>query len=171
MAINAAHRKPYTPRAVTRKPNPAPAKQPERAITPRVAAAIEGMTFRALSRKEAAQAAGITESALYQALRKPAVMALFHEQMEVLRKSARAKNFHALEQIRDTSVNDMAKVAAIKVLEPPAAAAGTTLNVGISVTPGYVIDLRGRRVGPQMDDQVRIAPNPLIEHEDVGDDA
>jgi hypothetical protein len=160
-------------RAVTRKPNPytgKPPKRPEAALTPRVKTAIAAMVQQGLGRKAAAQAAGLSEESLYQALRKPVVLAHYNAELQVLRTSARARNVHVLEEIRDQSGNDMARVAAIKVLEPAERQGGTTVNVGVSITPGYVIDLSTYPGGPQIDHQTQIDANPLIEHSDVGDD-
>jgi hypothetical protein len=160
-------------RAVTRRPNPTtgkPPKRPDAALTPRVKAAIHAMIFKGLRRAEAAADAQLSEIALYNALRKPVVLAYWNEQLKVLRESARARNVHVLEEIRDQSGNDMARVAAIKVLEPPAEQRGGGMSLTLNITPGYVIDLSEETGGPQIDGQAREVPNPLSQQGDVGDE-
>ena len=70
-----------------------------------------------LSRKYAAQAAGIKEHSLYCAFAKPHVKAHYLRELEVLRTSERARNFHALVEVRDQIGNPMARVNAVKEME------------------------------------------------------
>lgn len=126
------------------------------------------MVREGMDRKQAAAKAGLTENALYQAFRKPAVLALWNSELEVLRTSARAKNLHRLETIRDQDVNLAAAVRAVQVLEqtPDGQRGGVTVNVAIAA--GYVIDLSHdygaqRSAQPSPHDA-----NPLIDNDDVG---
>lgn len=86
-------------------------------VTGKVRAAIEAMVWQALPRGQAAKAAGISEHGLYKALRKPPVRALYLSEIEVLRTSERARNIHALAEVRDQTVNQAARVAAVNALE------------------------------------------------------
>lgn len=85
--------------------------------TGKVRKAIELMVFEGHQRKDAALAAGIKDKSLYNALAKPHVKHFYNRLLEVLRTSARARNFHRLEEIREQSTNPMAAVNAIKTLE------------------------------------------------------
>jgi hypothetical protein len=87
------------------------------AVTGRLKMAIELMIWEKHSRDDAAKAAGMAPKSLYNAFRKHHVLAYFRAELRALKESARAKNFHHLEKIAAESGNDMAKVAAIKVME------------------------------------------------------
>lgn len=109
-------------------------------VTGRLKVAVDAMIWEALPRAEAAAKAGIREHSLYKALRRPPVMAYYLNELGVLRASERARNLHALVEVRNQTENQMARVAAVKALEPPAAQA--QVNVNIAFQAGYVIDLR-----------------------------
>jgi hypothetical protein len=85
-------------------------------VTGKLRAALEAMVWKGLRRGEAAQAAGLAEVSLQLALAKPHVKQWYLGQLEVLRTSARARNIHRLEEIRDAA-NNMPAVQAIKTLE------------------------------------------------------
>ena len=75
------------------------------------------MVWQGLSRKDAAAKAAISEHGLYQAFRKPLVKQHYLGELEVLRTSERARNFHALVEVRDQIGNPMARVNAVKEME------------------------------------------------------
>lgn len=168
-------------RSITRKPNPNTGtvpRNPQKALTKRVKAAIEAQVFEGLGRADAAKKAGLTEASFYQALRKPIVLAYWNAQLEVLRTGERARNLHRLTEIREQGDNLNAAVRAVQVLEQAAEGnrAGGT-NININIAPGYVIDLSAedgsraqvidngeqRFVEPE-----RSEAKPLIGRDDVG---
>jgi hypothetical protein len=61
----------------------------------------------------------------------------FRGELGTLRESTRAKNFHRLDGIAETSGNDMARVAAIKTME--AISDEQTAQRGSSASPSVVI--------------------------------
>jgi hypothetical protein len=86
-------------------------------VTGKNKAAIDAMVWQGLNRRDAAQTAGLTDHALYTALTKPHVKAYYLSQLDVLRTSERARNIHALVEVRDQDENKMARVQAVKALE------------------------------------------------------
>lgn len=162
-------------RSVSRKPNPItgkPPRRPEAALTKRIRIAIEAQIFEGLGRKEAAEKAGIAEITLYQALRKPVVLAYWNEQLKVLRESTRARNIQRLEEIRDQNANLNAAVQAVKVLEPETGR-GPSISIGLNVTAGYVMapperPQPGEIRQPLIIDHEAQGHNPLTDHDDVG---
>jgi hypothetical protein len=110
------------------QPKPSPIER----VTGKVRTAIEAMVWEGLPRAKAAEKAGISEHGLYKALRKPPVKAFYMEQLDVLRTSERARNIHALVEVRDGTGNAMARVGAVKVLEQISDEAGSHRS---SVTP------------------------------------
>lgn len=126
-------------------------------VSGRLKTALEAMVWQGARRAEAATRAGMTDHSLRAALKKPHVKRFYLEQLEVLRDSERAKNIHALTEVRDQTDNHMARVQAVKALEQrdevTAAALGATRAPGMTIVvvqPGT----------PQ------IAPPPrTIEHE------
>jgi hypothetical protein len=86
-------------------------------MTRRVKAAIDAMVWQGLKRDEAAQFANLKDNSLYVALSKPDVRAYYLQQLDVLRTSERARNFHALVDVRDQTGNAMARVNAVKAME------------------------------------------------------
>jgi hypothetical protein len=91
--------------------------EPALKITRKVRDAITAMVWEGLPRADAATKAGISEHGLYKALRKPPVKAYYLRELEVLRTSERARNFHTLCEVRDQRDNQMARVNAVKALE------------------------------------------------------
>lgn len=59
----------------------------------------------------------MTDHSVRTALNKPHVKAYYLKQLEVLRTSERARNIHALVEVRDQQKNQMARVGAVKALE------------------------------------------------------
>ena len=108
-------------------------------VTGRLKQALMFMVWEGKTRSEAATAVGMSDHGLREALRKAHVRQFYANELDVLRTSARAKNFHRLDEIAGTSGNDMARVAAIKHMDlvadaaPPAGAA--------AIAPGLVIQI------------------------------
>jgi hypothetical protein len=90
---------------------------PPRAVTGKVRKAIDAMVWLGLSRDEAAAHAGLAVHSLYQAFRKPSVKSHYLRELDVLRTSERARNVHALIEVRSQPDNQMARVQAVKALE------------------------------------------------------
>lgn len=107
-------------------------------VTGKLKAAIDAMVWDGLPRKQAAAKAGMTEHGLYKALRKPPVKAVYLSELEVLRTSERARNIHALVDVRD-STNQMARVQAVKALEQ--LSDEQQANAQRVQTPGLVIQI------------------------------
>lgn len=128
--------------------------QHERASAPRqerisrsVRVAIDAMVFDGLHRKEAALKAGIADHTLYQALRKPSVLAYLNGQQGVLRTSARARTIAKAEMLMDGAESEHVQtqnlqwLAGLDGLSP--IAKSETLNVHKHLTPGLTIMIGG----------------------------
>ena len=126
-----------------------PIAKPDRAvqITGKVRVAIDAMVWEGLPRKEAAIRAGISEHGLYKAFRKAPVRQHYLNELEVLRTSERARNIHALAEVRD-GTNQMARVAAVKALEQ--LSEETQGRSGASVaSPGLTVMIINGPVAPR----------------------
>jgi hypothetical protein len=123
----------------TRQAAAIPGRSRRNAVTGKLKAALDAMVWEGLKRTEAAQNAGLADSSLRFALRKPHVLAYFRAETAALRENLRARNLHRLDNIADTSKNDMAKVASIKVLEQISDAADQHSRPGETQSPGVVI--------------------------------
>jgi len=132
-------------------------------VTGKLRVAIEKMVFEGLKRPEAAAAAGLSDHGLRQALRKPHVKAAYMSELQVLRDSERARNVHALVDVRDGD-NQMARVQAVKQLENPGGESGISVNVHIQA--GYVIDLSESTDEKPM--RIVAGSPRVIEHEPSG---
>jgi hypothetical protein len=100
-----------TRQAIAAQERSAPGK-----VTGRLRIALEALVWQGVTRDQAAAIAGITDHSLRCALAKPHVKEWYRAQCDVLRTSARARNIHRLEAIRDAA-NNMPAVQAIKCLE------------------------------------------------------
>jgi hypothetical protein len=103
-----------SPQAIAAKNRSAPMK-----VTGRLKHALDLMVWKGARRAEAAEGAGMTDHSLRAALKKPHVKAAYLAELEVLRTSERARNIHALVDVRDGKdhSNPMARVNAAKALE------------------------------------------------------
>lgn len=159
--------------APIRAPGRPPVKQrihpPERALTPRVRRAIALMVDEGLSRKDAASQAGLTDHALYSAFCKPAVVAHFNKLLEVLRTGERARNLLTGVRLRDSAGSEKVQLEAAKWLHGESGPASVQVNVGVQVTPGYVLDLREEARG-QMIELSAHEPKPLTDQPPVADE-
>lgn len=124
--------------------------------------ALDAMVWDALPRKQAAEKAGMTEHGLYKALRKAPVRAAYLAELEVLRTSERARNIHALIEVRDQTDNSMARVAAVKAMQ---ATDEVEQSRGAVVTPGLTVVVISQQPPALMVHQRSTEANPLIEHD------
>lgn len=108
-------------------------------VTGKLKRALDAMIYEGKSRKEAAEAAGMVDHGLYAAFRKPHVKAYYAAGLEVLRSSERARNIHALIEVRDQTGNQMARVQAVKALEQLADEAQRTNGSGAPMAPGLTV--------------------------------
>lgn len=102
----------------------------------------------------------MTDHSLRTALSKPHVKQYYLGQLQVLRDSERARNIHALAEVRDQQENKMARVQAVKALEQisddaPSARGSVSL-------PGLVIVVNTGAAGtsltqpPTIDEDMRV---------------
>jgi hypothetical protein len=128
-------------------------------VTGKLLTALNCMIWEGLTRKRAAERAGMSEHGLWAALRRPHVRQWYLREIDVLRTSERARNIHALIEVRDTADNSMARVSAVKTLEAisdvEAARGGSA-----TMTPGLVIQVITNDAPP------RVINPPTIEHDD-----
>jgi hypothetical protein len=106
-------------------------------VTGKLRTAVERMIWYGDKRADAAVAAGMTDHGLRAALRKSHVKAAYLAELDLLRTSERARNVHALVDVRDASDNAMARVAAAKELER--SASDQTPFAGAPLRAGMVI--------------------------------
>ena len=125
-------------------------------VTRKVREAVHAMVWLGLNRADAAKHAGLRDHSLYVAFRKPHVKALYLQELEVLRTSERARNFHVLCEVRDQTTNQMARVNAVKALEQ---VDDDVERKHAARTPGVVI---------QIVNQAQSSDKALIHHESVG---
>ena len=125
-------------------------------VTGKLRRALDAMVWQGLTRRAAAEHAGLSEHSLYAALRKPHVKAHLRAELDVLRENERARNIHALIEVRDQTGNQMARVQAVKALEQLSEEAQRSGGAGMVQAPGLTVVLN---VGPgtQM-----AQPAPLI---------
>ena len=134
-------------------------------VTGRLRAAIDAMVWRGLTRDQAAEAAGIKPHSLYCAFKKSHVLAHYRGELGALRESTRARNFHRLDAIAETSGNDMAKVSAIRGMEQidhdertrplGNVSCGVTIRI-VQPAPGSI---------SSAPDVIDVAPSHTIEHQ------
>ncbi len=110
-------KKPPEPRKlVPQKIGPVDKRRRPRGLTKAIRTAIDAIVFDRCTREEGCKRAGITERALYLALAKPEVAAAWNAKIVVLRSGERARNIHALAEVRD-GTNAVARVNAVRTLE------------------------------------------------------
>lgn len=128
--------------------------------TRKIAECISYMVYEGLTRKQAADKAGITEHGLYVAFRKPHVKAAYLRELEVLRTSEMARNFHALIDVREQTDNQQARVNAVKAMREMDAISPLK---SAAPTPGVVIVIAGENAKAAV--QVNSAPPMTDESE------
>jgi hypothetical protein len=143
---------------VTRQARAIEGRSAKLKVTGKLAVAIGMMVNQGLPRQAAAIAANLTDDAVRRAFKKPHVLAHWRAELAALREGERARNVHALVDVRDTSDNAMARVAAAKELERSAdehrADAGAAQQ-----RPGMVIVVIG---GDGRERLVAPAARPLV---------
>jgi hypothetical protein len=135
------HQRPQSRKLVTQKVGPVDKRRRPRGLTRAIRTAIDAIVHDRCNRDEACKRAGITERALYLALEKPEVAAHWNSQIVVLRAGERAHNIFALVDVRDGSVNPMARVQAARSLESMADAAPFSGGTTDHNRPGVVIQI------------------------------
>ena len=131
-------------------------------VTGRLRDALRLMVWERMRDNEAACQAGITVTALRDALRKPHVLGWYREQLQVLRARERPANIHALVDVRDQQINQMARVQAVKALEQLDTEHQTTGSKAHS--PGFVVIVQAHAVQPDAN-----PTKPLITLENTKD--
>lgn len=106
-------------------------------VTGKLKVAMDAMIWEGKTRDEAAQHAGLSIHGLREALKRPHVRAYYRSEIEVLRENERARNLHALVEVRDQKTNHMARVQAVKALEQISET--DTPTSGASPSPGVTI--------------------------------
>jgi len=144
----------------------------KRALEPtgRIRKAVEMMVWQGTKRDDAAGAAGILPKSLYNAFRRHYVKQFYLAQLEVLRTSARARNFHRLEALADQDDNRMAAVAAVKAMEQISDAQPTVHGAGRATSPGVVIVINQPPPRPSLDLNEVITVNPVGAVADIRDE-
>lgn len=131
------------PTTYTRQRRSKAKSQPSHGLGAKAEALVEAMVWDALGRDEAADKVGISRDYAYRLLRSPEVMRHFNTELEAMRTSGKARLVHRLEAITEQDDNQTAAVAAAKVLigmDGMGRSAAPVVNVGVAVTPGWVID-------------------------------
>jgi hypothetical protein len=137
-------------------------------VSGKLRVAVDAMIWQGLRRDAAAASAGITDHGLRTALSKPHVRAYYSAQLEVLRTSERARNIHALVEVRDSKTNQMATVAAVKTLEQLSDSPGAVAPAGQA--PGVVIVINNTSAPAALiPHELYIDANPLITNGSVHD--
>lgn len=126
--------------AIAEQERPKHSRTPDKQrVTARVRAAIEAMVWQGLKRDEAAEHAGFTDHALYCAMRKPHVKALYLAECEQLRISGRARRIHRLNELSEQNDNLNAAVSAIKANEQLGEQVLDGRGFGETLSPGITI--------------------------------
>lgn len=105
----------------------------------KVRQAIDLLVFEGHHRNDAAKAVGLSPKGLYNQFRRHHVLAYHRATLGALRESARSRNFHRLEQLRDQDDNRAAAVKAIQVLEQISDEADQRQPRGPITQPGLTI--------------------------------
>jgi hypothetical protein len=128
-------------------------------VSGKLLTALHAMVWSGCTRREAAERSGMSEHGLWSALKKAHVRSWYLAEIDVLRTSERARNIHALVDVRDTADNSMARVSAVKTLE---AISNVEAARGGSATtaPGLVIQIVSNDPVPKV-----IGPK-VIDHDD-----
>jgi hypothetical protein len=130
-----------------------------RKVTGKLLVALSAMVWSGCTRKEAAERGGMSEHSLYVSLRKAHVRQWYLRELDVLRTSERARNIHALVDVRDRGENAMARVAAVKALEQVGDDEAARGGYGPPLQPGLVIQIVTAAEPPRV-------VGPVIEHDD-----
>lgn len=97
-----------------------------------------------LRRQDAAKASGIADVTLRNSLAHPLTMKFYNEQMDVLRSGARPRGLHRIIDLVDNARTERVQFEAAKYLDGgDKAHGGVTVNVGVNIAPGYMVDATG----------------------------
>lgn len=140
-----------------------PRKPIQRRISAQVRTAINAMVWQGLNRAQAAEQAGLKDNSLYIALRKPDVKRYYLDELDVLRTSERARNFHTLCEVRDQTSNQMARVNAVAAMN-----AEDVQSLGGSAqrqSPGVTIIIEAPREGRSITVDANATANATEQHQ------
>lgn len=160
-------------------------------VTPRIRKAVETLVFgfegmppsEAVTMTAAAKHVGLSPRAFRMAFTKPAVMALFQEQINLLRTGERVANIRAAIEIRDdptlkqSPAGQKVRLNAAKQLDADLEKRPDAPAVNINVrSPGIVIRLKGRdraleapTHGKTIEHQAHVAEGLTANSEDTSD--
>ena len=115
-------------------------------LSRRVRAAIDLMIFGGadgvpMTRPRAAKAVGFSDTTLREALRNPLVVAHYNQVVGSLKNSEKARALHAIINLRDGAESEQVQFRAARFILEDGQRAQNGVNVGLNITPGYVIDL------------------------------
>jgi hypothetical protein len=149
---------------MTRQAAAIPGRSRRGAVTGKLKTAIDLMIWSGEKRAVAAEQAGLADSSLRFAMRKLHVMAYYNSELAALRLSLRARNLHRLDSIADSSRNDQARVASIKVLEQIADTDAQHNRPGDNPRPGVVIVIQqpSTPAAGNSPGMITIEPTPAI---------
>jgi hypothetical protein len=125
----------------TRQAIAAEGRSKKLSVTGKLKIAIDAMLYEGACRPDAAAKAGLKDHSVREAMRKPHVLAYYHNGLHVLRTSERPKNILALIRIRDGSDNGVAVVNAVKALELMAEEDAQSNAPGRQSLPGLVVQI------------------------------
>lgn len=110
-------------------------------VSPRAEKAIHALVWLGMDRRDAAQYAGLTDHGLYTALRTPHIKAMLLREYEVLRTSERPRAFRQVVTLAHGATSEKVRLDASKYIDSGGKADhGVTVNVGVQVQPGYLVD-------------------------------
>lgn len=118
-----------------------------RRVSGRLKAALDAIVYEALEMDEAAKRVGMTTRNIRQAMQRPWVIAYIRQARALLVHELAAGNPRHLQTMRSSSPNGMVRLGAARVIEEIAGGGvnrGTTVNVGVNVAAGYILDLSER---------------------------
>ena len=125
----------------------APSPGAVRGLSPKVAEAVRIMAETGATRAEAAAAVGMKDDSLYRAFRSATVRRHFHQLIDQVREASRPKAVQQLAELSTSAQSEKVRLDASKYLdgahEQPRQ--GVTVNVGIQVQPGYIVDVSQHR--------------------------
>jgi hypothetical protein len=112
-------------------------------LTARRKKLIDAMVWQGMSRQQAAAAAEMTDRNARIALADGRVLRYFRQQLSALREGARPRAVHRLCALSDQDRSLKVAVDASKALlhEPTGTIVNVGIGVGVSVKPGYIIDV------------------------------
>lgn len=135
---------------------PKPTRKPP-GLSPRVRDAVDLMAYKGFTRQAAAAAVGMLDKSLYHAFCNPDVKGYYNQGCEAVRTGEKARSLHAAVVLRERGIAEGASAAEGRnaldaskwIYDDPQPRAG--MNVNISITPGYVLDVRDLPRGPVID--------------------